>query len=152
MPDAKAFFCPEHKDSRSQQIFSAMTRQQPLHRSDSMEATNDSLLRQQSNEQVPGEVFGNGRLVKPKVTFLSTYADNLFQCKPAGLRPSVLCLMQSEVAECKTTLQQRSFVHPHQQKFSFHCNSFVWDDILHIPGVASFSAPLKVIGRRKGVT
>lgn len=71
MPDIKDFFRPEQTDLSGQPSYSSMTTQQPLQRSDSLELSECGLLRHHSNTQAPGEVFGNGMLVKPKVGLLS---------------------------------------------------------------------------------
>ena len=71
MPDIKDFFRPEQTDLSGQPSYSSMTTQQPLQRSDSLELSQCGLLRHHSNTQAPGEVFGNGMLVKPKVSLLS---------------------------------------------------------------------------------
>lgn len=49
-----------------QPSLSTVPAQQPVQRAGSLNMNNRGLLKQ-GNEQAPGEVFGNGRLVRPKV-------------------------------------------------------------------------------------
>lgn len=89
MPDIKDFFRPEQTDLSGQPSYSSMTTQQPLQRSDSLELSECGLLRHHSNTQAPGEVFGNGMLVKPK-------AHRAQSGRSFGSVPSYMCSSQSE--------------------------------------------------------